>query len=104
MRALIFIFILVFFSYPAQALNTCEQDALTYQKEHGGSLIFVIPLQSNGAYEDGRYAGHWMNYVSGEYIDAGTGTRYISPAMWFDRKSEYWDMSKEHPPFSLIRE
>lgn len=84
--------------------NTCEQDAKDYQDMHGGDMIFIQPLKESGAYDLGRYNGHWINYQNHTYIDAKSGMVLNNPSDWFDQKSEWWNISQgEHPPFGLYR-
>jgi len=86
--------------------NNCLHHALEYQRENGGDLIFVQPLKDNGAYDLGRYNGHWLNLVHGEYIDAGSGMILNPPSAWFyPVKSQWWNVNQgQHPPFALIRD
>jgi hypothetical protein len=51
--------------------NQCELIAKDFQKEFGGSLVFIQPLKENGAYDLCDYCGHWINkkYLSGNQKD-----------------------------------
>ncbi len=104
--------VILIFTTPVQAQisNDCEELALNYQFEHGGSLIFMNPLKSNGAYELCRYCGHWINYAHGKYYDVESNTTLSTEQevkLWYkwnnNKKVEIWDVSIKHPPFRLIR-
>jgi len=98
------------FSLPVQGAvqeKNCEELAMAYQQANRGDLIFVMPLQDNGAYVPaGRYAGHWaVLRPDGVYYDPqdnAEGDPWIMSST--GKRSRYWNINKgEHPPFGLIR-
>ena len=99
----------MFMSYPAKAqtqiTTDCELQAVHYKAIHGGDLIYVNPLQSNGVWELCRYCGHWLVYIHGYYLDPETNWTSNDPTAWYsDKKSVAWNINKGgHPPFGLIR-
>jgi len=96
--------------YPS---NSCEDIAQDFQKEHGGSLVWIQPLKDNGAYEFGQYNAHVLNYF---YIEGKTqfydySTRNIFESKkdlqeWYKlmngKNTEVWILSEERPSFGLI--
>jgi len=85
-------------------VNQCELMAKDYQREYGGSLVLIQPLKDNGAYDLGRYSGHWINHVGGQYIDYGTNTAFQSNddvLGWYGRKAVLFDLGEKRPPFSI---
>lgn len=99
------------------AENNCEQQAKEYQDIHGGYLIFLNSMKSNGAYELCRYCGHWLNLVythelGSYYYDTQTNTLIGKTSKdvydWWvystGKESKIWNINNgEHPPFDLIR-
>jgi len=97
-------------------LNECELIAKNFKDEFGGSLIFIQPLKENGPYDLSDYGGHLINkkYISGNeqnfYFDWGNQKIFSSlteAEIWYEdiyygRKVEVFDLSSEHPPFSII--
>lgn len=95
--------------------NQCELIAKDFQKEFGGSLVFIQPLKSNGAYDLCDFCGHWINkkYISGskkEYFFDWQHQKIFSSkeeiiSMFHDSISinvEVFELDKEHPPFAII--
>lgn len=94
--------------------DQCELIAKDYQREYGGSLIFVQPLKDNGAFDLGPYNGHILNKA----YDKDTGVYYIDYQSqsyfnntdeilnWYymmkGNKAVIYDMNEQHPPFSII--
>lgn len=63
---LLFVFLMILASInsaTAQGSNDCEQLAKEFQKVYGGDLVLVQPLKDNGAYDLGKYNGHWINQI-----------------------------------------
>ena len=94
--------------------NGCENLAKEYQKLYGGSLVFIQPLKDNGAYDLGRYNGHWLNSVYNKdikavgrhFYDVYSGSVMISDDElkdWYGRNMEFWDLEYGYPPFPLVR-
>jgi len=94
--------------------NNCEELAKEYQNIHGGSMVFIQPILSNGAYDFGRYKGHWINSVYNKsikaqgryYYDVYSGSIMISEEEvkdWYGSTMEMWDLEYGYPPFPLIR-
>jgi hypothetical protein len=94
--------------------NQCELVAKDFQKEFGGSLVFIQPLKSNGDYDLCDYCGHWINkkYISGNkkefYFDWQHQKIFNSKeeikSLFHDNLSidvEIFDLSKEYPPFAI---
>lgn len=102
MKTIILFFLLFLLPASVAESNTCYQDAIQYQKQFGGSLVFVQPLTESGAWDLGRYNGHWMIYRFGNFLDPASGVWYNDPRAWFTQKSEYWILSESRPPFGLI--
>ena len=96
-------------------MNNCEELAKEYLILHGGSMVFIQPILSNGAYDLGRYSGHWINSVYNKdikaqgryYYDVYSGSIMLTEEEvkdWYGRSMEMWDLGAgEHPPFGLIR-
>lgn len=98
--------------------NECELIAKDFQKEYGGSLIWIQPLTANGAYDFGNYNAHIINkYYDSDfegvgsiiYYDYATNTRMYSIEdieMWYEwlwgKEVKVFDLSKERPEFSMI--
>jgi len=96
--------------------NECELVAKDFQKEFGGSLVFIQPLKADGSYDLCDYCGHWTNkkYISGnnKVFFFGWGYQKIFNSVeemetwyeniYFGRKVEIFELDKEHPPFSII--
>jgi len=101
--------------YQGADLNNCENLAKEYQNIHGGSMVFIQPVLSNGAYDLGRYNGHWINKVYNKdiqaigpyYYDVNSGSIMLKEEevkRWYSRPMEMWNIGEgEHPPFSMIR-
>ncbi len=116
------ILVLLLLSIPVTAMSPaasygqdeCELIAKDYQREYGGYLVFIQPLQANGAYMFGDYAGHWMNRAYSHalgvyYIDYTSGTYFNDTqdiAAWYEystgNKAEVYDFAVRRPPFGLI--
>ena len=90
--------------------NQCELVAKDFQKEFGGSLVFIQPLRADGSYDLCDYCGHWINkkYVSGNqkeyFFDYGLQKIFSSKN---ELKNQYgnvaiFELDKEHPPFAII--
>lgn len=94
--------------------NDCEKLAKDFQKEHSGNLIFIISLQENGAYETGKYAGHWINKAYSKeygqfYYDPSTKTlfsnntddvkRYFE-TIW-NKKVQVFNYNQDGLPFAI---
>lgn len=121
-RYILILLIILSFAYPVNALkdpwqygnNECELIAKDYQAVHGGYLVFIQPLKSNGAYDLGEYNGHFLNKVYTKekglyYIDYYSqiyfnNTQEISK--WYkdtmNKNSEIFDLSVRRPGFNLI--
>ncbi len=95
--------------------NQCELVAKDFQKEFGGSLVFVQPLKADGAYDLCDYCGQWMNkkYISGNqkefFFDCQHQKIYSSKEeiinLFKDNLNiniKVFELDKEHPPFALI--
>ena len=96
--------------------NDCELKAKQYQQLHNGTLIFVHPVENNGAFVLEDYSGHWINKAYNKtwgvyYFDPstdtffGNDTEYIREVFYrhWGKSIEMWDVnSGEHPPFPLI--
>lgn len=95
--------------------NECELIAKDFQKEFSGSLVFIQPLKSNGAYDLCDYCGHWINkkYISGnkqEFFFDWSSQRIFSSEnelknFWKDSTGndvEIFELDTERPPFALI--
>lgn len=99
--------------------NQCELIAKDFQKEAGGSLVWIQPLKSNGAYDLGGYKAHIINkiYISDfegvgatVYFDYSDGSVHMyskdDVKRWYEnlwgKKVEVFDLSEERPPFSMI--
>lgn len=87
----------------------CELIAKDYQREHGGSLVWIQPLKPNGAYDMGEYSSHILNKVGNEYIDYGWEYRTTDInsvrevyKMATGKDSQVWDLSQSRPRFRLI--
>jgi hypothetical protein len=96
-------------------INQCELIAKDFQREHYGSLIFMQPLKSNGAWDLGEYNGHFINryynYSQKKelWIDYGNNLMFNSSQEAEDFFEMIWgkdyilfDLGKEHPPFPMI--
>lgn len=107
-------YIVVLFLVLATGLNFgCETFTKEYHEKHGGSYVFIQPLTPSGAFDLGRYNGHWMNRAyskaRGTYYYDATYLRYFSNfsevAVWYENetghKSRIFDMGSEHPPFAV---
>lgn len=91
--------------------NQCELIAKDYQREFGGSLIWLQPVDSNGSPMLGEYAAHILNKVYDpirkemRYIDyqskMDTRADYIIQ-LWDNKPVKMYDLSKERPEFGLI--
>lgn len=98
----------------------CELIAKDFQKEFGGSLVWIQPLIENGAYEFeseelGIYNAHILNkiYISGNknyyYIDwysqSIIGTTKEDVKNWYKgwtfKNSQVWDLEYERPSFNI---
>ena len=92
-------------------INQCELIAKDYQKEYGGSLIWLQFIDGNGNPIFGEYSAHVLNKVYDpvrkeiRYIDyqSKTDTRadYIIH-MWDNKPVRMYDLSKERPEFGMI--
>lgn len=95
--------------------NQCELIAKDFQREYNGSLIFMQPLKSNGAWDLGEYNGHFINryynYTLKKelWIDYGNNLTFNSSQeaeeffeMIWDKDYILIDLGKEHPPFPMI--
>lgn len=97
--------------------NECELIAKDFQKEYGGSLIWIAPkYPSSGAWVLGEYSAHLINYkyMSGNresyYIDYGNQRIFETKeqvALWYKTESGYdseiFNLGDgERPPYSLI--
>lgn len=95
--------------------NQCELIAKDFQKEFGGSLVFIQPLKDNEAYDLCNYCGHRMNkkYISGNaqeyYFDWQAQRIFSSPDeiknWWFEltgQKIEIFELDREVLPFGII--
>lgn len=94
--------------------NQCELIAKDYQREFGGSMVFIQPLTADGAYDLGEFNGHWVNKAYNSklgvyYIDYETKTYMYSLngvrawyEQWTGKKAEVFDLDFQHPPFPLI--
>ena len=92
----------------AEDSNQCELIAKDYQREYGGSLVLIQPLKDNGAYDLGRYSGHWINHVGIDYIDHGTGISFMTKdnvLEWYEwqtgRTAVLFDLGEKRPPFPI---
>ena len=98
--------------------NECKLIAKDLVKAHSNAnLVFILPLQDNGAYEMGEYSGHFLNAVTIQgkiyYIDYKTQTIMQNREevlqwynLWYGKhansKAEIWDLKYERPPFPII--
>lgn len=98
--------------------NQCELIAKDYQREYGGSLVWIQPLKENGAYDLGDYNAHIINKVYSPtfegigivyYIDYKSNHRMYSKEdinLWYEheynRKITVFDLATERPEFSMI--
>ncbi len=95
--------------------NQCELIAKDFQKEFGGSFVFIQPLQADGSYNLCDFCGHWINkkYISGNeqeyFFDWSTQQIFSSEIeiqnYWFESTGnnvKIFDLSQEHPPFAII--
>jgi len=111
-------------SHPASALkapgdygyNECELIAKDFQKEYGGSLVFIAPKDSSGKWVIGDYSGHFVNikYIQGNkkefYFDYGNQRIFSSEEelkQWYLYQTGYdcevFNLGAgERPPYSLI--
>lgn len=96
-------------------INECELIAKDFQQEHWGSLIFMQPLKSNGAWDLGEYNSHFINryYNNSQkkelWIDYGNNLTFNSSReaedffeMIWNKDYVLFDMGKEHPPFNMV--
>jgi len=92
-------------------INQCELIAKDYQKEFGGSLIWIQPMDNFGNPILGEYSAHMINKVYNKdlkimiYVDYGNN--WISSAdiiikTWNDKPVKVYDLSKERPEWSMI--
>lgn len=96
--------------------NECELTAKDFHNEFGGSLVFIQPLKTNGAYDLSDYGGHFINkrYVSGNkqefFFDGGIQKIFSSQEemetwyedIYFGTKVETFELDKRYPPFGII--
>jgi len=95
--------------------NECELIAKDFQREFGGSLVFVAPIDSDGSYEACDSCGHWLNkkYISGNnkvyFFDYGNqrifeSTDEIKQFLWdyTFQKVDVFELDRGHPPFAII--
>ena len=91
-------------------VNQCELIAKDFQKEFGGSLVWIQPLKDNGAFDLGDYNAHIINkvYFSGVgivYIDYYSGMNMESideVQAWYGKPARIYDLSIERPEFGMI--
>lgn len=118
--------LLTFFPFEVQGLkqpaeygyNECELIAHDFQKEFGGSMIFIAPKSwDTGEWIKGDYAGHWVNliYISGDkksfYFDYGNQRIFpdkTSLLNWYSHEFSGYDAevfnvnAGEKPSYPLI--
>ncbi len=112
---ILFILLLLFNIIPAFAeQNNCEGLAKNYQRVHGGDLIFIQPLKSDGTYDFGEYNGHWFNKAYSKergtfYYDPLTDNYYKSMdegRIWWERawaqKAVVYDINQRGAPFAIV--
>lgn len=93
----------------------CELISKDFQKDFGGSLVFIVPLEDNGAFVEGDYAGHFLNkiYIKGNkdyfYFDWQSQSIFTSKqevrdwyiSMTFYNDAIVYDLSYERPPIPI---
>jgi hypothetical protein len=109
---------------PASALKApdaygekqCELIAKEYRAVYGGSLVWIQPLQANGAYELGAYKSHMINKVYdktlGDYIYIDYKTQIQMNNLqtvkdWYALNMnvssvQVWDLSISRPSFPMV--
>ena len=92
----------------------CELIMKDYQNEFGGYFVFIQPLNPDGSYELGDYAGHWLNRAYSKdrgiyYIDYWTQTYFNNTQQIQDlyyngvqKRSVVYDFAERRPEFGLI--
>ena len=95
--------------------NECELIAKDLQKEYGGSLVWIVPLQRNGAF-DLDHDGHMLNRITiggtKYYIDYSYQRIFKTEKEvkdWYhshlmpldDSDSVVYDLAESRPPFAM---
>lgn len=111
------VFLIIMLISPVTALQSlgsygsyeCERISKDVMVEYGAKMVFIIPLQENGAYVTGDYAGHWINYkrINGKdyFIDWGKQLIFESKkevAEWYYPSAEVFIIGIDTIPFSMI--
>jgi hypothetical protein len=92
--------------------DQCELIAKDYRAVYGGQLVLIQPLKDNGAYDLGKFNGHWINKVPSrggyyfyDYQYNRTFQNKQEILSWYmtttGRKAVVFDLDEGHPPFSL---
>ena len=91
--------------------NECQKIAIQYQKEFGGSLIWIQPIDEQGNAILSEYGAHVINRV---YDPVSKEMRYVDWGMKSNTRADYeirllndmparaYDLSIERPEFGLI--
>ena len=91
--------------------NECQKIALDYQKEFGGSLIWLQPIDKYGNPILSDYGAHVLNQVYDpvrkelRYVDYQLGWNQKADFIihdWNDQRVKQYDLSKERPEFGLV--
>ena len=116
----IFHFLILFLITPVTALQSpdsylpgqCELAAKDYQREFGGSLVWIQPITASGAFEntDGHIINHAWDKINGSYyIDYAVQERFnttqdVRDWMWnnsYFYDFAIYDLAEKRPPFSI---
>jgi len=91
--------------------NECQKAALDYQKEFGGSLIWIQPIDEWGNPILGKYNAHVINKVYDPilkeliYVDYVAGMKAsanFTIESFNGMPAKAYDLSKERPEWGLI--
>jgi len=93
--------------------NSCQLIAKDFQKEYGGSLVWIQPLTNSGAYDLGEYNAHVFNrfYIEGklQFYDFGANIYFETKQEvneWYKemtgKYSQIFVLSEERPAFGMI--